>query len=118
MGTYGEYIKTAAAQAEADSKFRKTLNFWLKDNDRKLLKFARGKKGTLNYGRYVIMIVNDHNSATKKNLPKIKPIITILWGDFGLLARSVSHENQFWKFYRQKSSAEKKYTDQVRFYLN
>lgn len=118
MGTIGEFVKTKAAQAEADSHIRKTLNFWLKgDTRRKVLKYEKGRKGTLNYGRYVIIIETAPDSMLKKINPKAKPSFTLLWGDFGILARatlSSKNQNQHWKFYRQKVSAEKEFKSQVR----
>jgi hypothetical protein len=53
----------------------------------------------------------------KKINPKAKPLFTLLWGDFGILARatlSAKNQNQHWKFYRQKVSAEKEFKSQVR----
>jgi hypothetical protein len=116
MTTIGEYIKTKEAQAEADHHFRKTLNFWLKDGTNKLVKFARGKRGTLDYGKYVIMLVSKPNPDMVRLKIKSKPNIIILWGDFGLIARSVSHkyDNQHWKFYHQNAAAENFYKSQVR----
>ena len=65
MATIGEYIKTKEAQAEADSRFRKTLNFWLRDGKHKLIKFRKGSKGTLDYGKYVIMLETERDSEIK-----------------------------------------------------
>ena len=115
-GNYWEYIKTKEAQAEADSRFRKTLNFWLSDGKHKLIKFRKGSKGTLDYGKYVIMLETERDSEIKRLIPKSKPMVTILWGDFGILARSIftKDDNQKWKFYKLRSAAEKEYAHRVR----
>lgn len=117
MGTIGEYVKTKAAQAEADSHFRKTLNFWLRERNNKLVKFERGKRGTLDYGKYVIMIISKPNPDMVRLGIKAPQMITILWGDYGILtyATTKGYERRLkWKFYKQKSAAENEYKKQVR----
>jgi len=103
MVTYGEFIQTKAAQAEADSKFRKHLNNKIKDGY-KLIKMKRGTRGTLDYGKTILMMSIE--SALKNINPKIKPYIFVMRWNFGLLRGDNPLE---FKMYKQKSAAEKQY---------
>ena len=108
MGTMGEFIKTKAAQAEADSLIRKYTNELIRDGY-KLVKSKKGKRGTLDYGKIVLMFTKE--SGLKSIRPNAKPWYIVHKWDYGILARYVSHtsKNIESKLYKQKSSAEKQY---------
>ena len=103
MTTYGEYIKTKAAQAEADSKIRKNINKWIKDGF-KLIKYKKGSRGTLDYGKSVLMF--SHESIIRS-----KPYIFVMRWNYGL---SHSSNNIDQKMFKLKSAAEKQYASWVR----
>jgi hypothetical protein len=106
MVTYGEFIKTKAAQAEADSKIRKYLNEQLRDGY-KLIKSKKGTRGSLDYGKIVLMM--SHESSLKDINPKAKPYIFVLRWNFGR-----AHHSFDSKLFKLKSAAEKQYTSWVR----
>ena len=108
MGTIGEYVKTKAAQSEADSLIRKYTNQLIRDGY-KLIKFKKGKKGTLNYGKIVLMFTKE--SDLKSIRPNAKPWLIVHKWDYGILARHIAHTspNIESKLYKQKASAEKQY---------
>jgi hypothetical protein len=108
MTTIGEYIKTKAAHAEADSKFRKYLNSQIKDGY-KLIKYKKGTRGTLDYGKSVLMFTRE--SALKDINPKVKPYIFIMRWNFGVVRGSNPYE---FKMFKLKSVAEKQYATWVR----
>ena len=103
MTTYGEYIKTKAAQAEADSKIRKNINKWIKDGF-KLIKYKKGSRGTLDYGKSVLMFSMD-------SVIRPKPYIFVMRWNYGL---SHSANNIDRKMFKLKSAAEKQYASWVR----
>lgn len=108
MTTIGEYIKTKAAQAEADSKIRKYINNQIKDGY-KLIKYKKGTRGTLDYGKVVSMFTRE--SALKDINPKAKPYIFVTRWNFGIVRGSKPHE---FKLFKLKSAAEKQYAMWVR----
>jgi len=101
MATYGEFIKTKEAQAEADSKIRRHLNNQIKDGY-KLIKSKKGTKGTLDYGMIVLMM--SHESSLKDLIPKSKPYIFVMRWNLGRARTSFEH-----KLYKQRPAAEKQY---------
>ena len=103
MTTYGEYIKTKAAQSEADSKIRKYLNIQIKDGY-KLIKFKKGSKGSLDYGKIVLMM--DKESSLKNINPKAKPYIFVLRWNFALVRGDKPYD---FKMFKLRSAAEKHY---------
>ena len=108
MTTIGEYIKTKAAQTEADSKIRKYINTQIKDGY-KLIKYKKGTRGTLDYGKVVLMFTRD--PALKDINPKAKPHIVVMRWNFGIVRGSNPYES---KLFKLKSAAEKQYTSWVR----
>lgn len=105
MVTYGEFIKTKAAQAEADSKIRRYLNEQIRDGY-KLIKFKKGTRGTLDYGKIVLMMTKE--SSLKNINPKAKPHIFVLRWNYGRAHVSFDH-----KLFKLKSAAEKQYKSWV-----
>ena len=108
MTTIGEYIKTKAAQAEVDSKIRKYINTQIKDGY-KLIKYKKGTRGTLDYGKVVLMFTRE--SALKDIRPKIKPNVFVMRWNFGIVRGSNPYE---FKLFKLKSAAEKQYASWVR----
>lgn len=108
MATIGEYIKTKAAQVEADSKIRKYINIQVKDGY-KLIKYKKGTRGTLDYGKVVLMFT--HESALKDINPKIKPHIFVMRWNFGIVKSSNPFE---FKMFKLKSAAERQYASWIR----
>ena len=108
MVTYGEFIKTKAAQAEADSKIRKYMNEQIRDGY-KLIKSKKGTHGTLDYGKIVLLMSKE--SSLKDINPKAKPYIFVMRWNFGRLRGSNPLE---FKMYKLKSAADKQYASWVR----
>ena len=98
MTTYGEYIKTKAAQTEADSKTRKNINKWVRDGF-KLIKYKKGSRGSLDYGKTVLMF--SHESVARA-----KPYIFVMRWNYGLVHSSNNLES---KIFKLKTAAEKQY---------
>ena len=107
MVTYGEFIKTKAAQAEADSRIRKYMNEQIRDGY-KLIKFKKGSRGTLDYGRIVLMMSRE--SPMKEINPKTKPFIFVMRWNFGLVRGTTPIE---FKMFKQRVAAEKQYKSWV-----
>lgn len=103
MTTYGEYIKTKEAQAEADSKTRKYINKYIKDGF-KLIKYKKGTRGTLDYGKTVLMFSMD-------SVIRSKPYIFVMRWNYGL---SRPENNIEHKMFKLRSAAEKQYQTWVR----
>ena len=106
MVTYGEFIKTKAAQAEADSKIRRYLNEQIRDGY-KLIKSKKGTRGSLDYGKIVLMMSKE--SSLKDINPKAKPHIFVMRWNFGRFGHSFDS-----KLYKLKSAADKQYASWVR----
>ena len=98
MTTYGEYIKTKEAQAEADSKTRKNINKWIRDGF-KLIKYKKGSRGSLDYGKTVLMF--SHESVARA-----KPYIFVMRWNYGLVHSSNNLES---KMFKLKTAAEDQY---------
>jgi len=108
MATIGEYIKTKAAQVEADSKIRKYINNQIKDGY-KLIKYKKGTHGTLDYGKVVLMFTRE--STLKDINSKAKPHVCVMRWNFGIVRGSNPYE---FKLFKLKSAAEKQYATWIR----
>jgi hypothetical protein len=108
MTTYGEYIKTKAAQSEADSHFRRYLNNQIKGGY-KLIKLKKGSRGSLDYGKTVLLM--SHESGLEDIDPKAKPYLFVMRWNFGLVRGSKPLE---FKMFKLRSAAEKQYQTWVR----
>jgi hypothetical protein len=103
MTTYGEYIKTKAAQAEADSKYRRYLNAQIKGGYN-LIKSKKGSRGSLDYGKTILLM--SHESSLEDIDPKSKPYFFVMRWNFGLVRGSKPLE---FKMFKLQSAAEKQY---------
>jgi hypothetical protein len=120
--TYGEFIKTKEAKVKADSHIRKYIHQSLKTiKGSKLVKYARGAPGTLDYGRVVVMLAHPMSESSlelaRMRNKKPKDYIWILRADFGQLTMAVGDVHQPIDSYKSKAAAEKKYAEYVRWYL-
>ena len=123
--TYGDYIRTKEAKAESDSRIRKYINRTLKEQPGfRLIKYQIGQPGTLDYGRAVMMFAHPPEEMAKKlnelRNRKDKDYIWIIKVDFGTMTVNFGKTDHMFppiKMYKSKAVAEKKYNEEVHYYL-
>lgn len=113
---YGDYVKTKEAQQEANREIKSLIRLYTSDGERRVAKMKMGSRGTLNYGRAVIMFENKVHPLLLKINPKRKPILTVLSCDYGLVARAVSPrvKNLEQWVYSSHAMAKKRFDSEVR----
>jgi hypothetical protein len=120
--TYGEYINTKEGKVIADSHVRKFINSTLKNlKVAKLVKYERGRPGSLDYGRVVAMFAIPPSELAKEvnkvRNKKDKNTIWIVKSDFGRMTRAVGQVHYPIMVYKSSAVAEKKYKDELYYFL-
>jgi hypothetical protein len=123
--TYGDYLVTREARADSDARIRKYINHTLKEQPGfKLVKYARGPPGTLDYGRAVMMFAHPPGDLAKElnkmRKRKDKDNIWIVKVDFGKMTRLFGKTEHMFppiQTYISRAAAEKKYNEEVYYFL-
>lgn len=130
MGTYGEYIQTQEAVAEAERKRERDIIQW-RELGYNLVTLRRGPRGTLEYGRTVAMYRKDPTHEDLRRAKDYKrlgmrggfrytrPTFVVTWPDRSLLAGATfkTKDARTFKFYRSQRGAEAQFLDKL-FTLN